>query len=205
MDEALRVILVGGTSHLGKTTAAQAIASMLGWKVASTDKLARHPGRPWQRPPFVVPPHVSDHYRNLVHDELIASVLAHYRSMLPTIETLVRSHAKDATAQHLVLEGSAILPEQARVLTTRNIAAVWLTGNDRLIQSRIYYESRYDTAGEWSRLMIDKFLERSRRFNRIIEEGVRQFRLPRVEVTEDMPAEQVAERVLAVARPSHPR
>jgi 2-phosphoglycerate kinase len=202
MDEALRVILVGGTSHLGKTTAAQSLASMLGWKVASTDKLARHPGRPWQRLPFVVPPHVSDHYRNLVADELIASVLAHYRSMWPTVENLARTHAKDAKAERLVLEGSAVLPEHASALRARNIAAVWLTGNDRLLQLRIYRESGYATADQWSKFMIDKFLERSRRFNKIILDGVREYRLPRVDVTEDMTAELVAQNILAAARPT---
>lgn len=42
-----RVILIGGASHTGKSTLAQALASHLGWNYRSTDKLARHPGRPW--------------------------------------------------------------------------------------------------------------------------------------------------------------
>ncbi len=42
-----RVILIGGSSHAGKSTLGQAIAAKLGWSYRSTDKLARHPGRPW--------------------------------------------------------------------------------------------------------------------------------------------------------------
>lgn len=42
-----RVILIGGSSHAGKSTLAQALAAELGWSYGSTDKRARHPGRPW--------------------------------------------------------------------------------------------------------------------------------------------------------------
>lgn len=40
-----RVILIGGSSHVGKSTLAQYQAAKLGWNYRSTDKLARHPGR----------------------------------------------------------------------------------------------------------------------------------------------------------------
>jgi 2-phosphoglycerate kinase len=42
----VRVLLIGGTSNVGKSTVAQAVAKKLGFEVLSTDKLARHPGRP---------------------------------------------------------------------------------------------------------------------------------------------------------------
>jgi 2-phosphoglycerate kinase len=42
-----RVILIGGSSHVGKSTLGQSLAAKLGWSYCSTDKLARHPGRPW--------------------------------------------------------------------------------------------------------------------------------------------------------------
>ena len=41
----LRVILIGGSSHVGKSTLAQSLASKLGWRYISTDSLARHPGQ----------------------------------------------------------------------------------------------------------------------------------------------------------------
>jgi hypothetical protein len=42
-----RVVLIGGTSNVGKSTLAQAVAERLGFEYLSTDGLARHPGRPW--------------------------------------------------------------------------------------------------------------------------------------------------------------
>ncbi len=42
-----RVILIGGSSHVDKSTLAQSLTAKLGWNYLSTDNLARHPGRPW--------------------------------------------------------------------------------------------------------------------------------------------------------------
>ena len=51
----LRVVLIGGTSHVGKSTASELLAGTLGWAHVSTDSLARHPGRPWKPAPEKVP------------------------------------------------------------------------------------------------------------------------------------------------------
>src|SRR5215468_118437 len=60
----LGVILIGGTSHTGKSTVAKRIAERLGAICVSTDSLARHPGRPWPAA-REVPPHVVEHYLQL--------------------------------------------------------------------------------------------------------------------------------------------
>ena len=70
----LRVILIGGSSNVGKSTIAQSMALKLGWSYLSTDSLARHPGRPWRVGQRAVPEHVVDHYRSLSVDELFTDV-----------------------------------------------------------------------------------------------------------------------------------
>ncbi|MEK1850498.1 MAG: hypothetical protein AAAC48_01095 [Phyllobacterium sp.] len=47
IDTNLRVILIGGSSNVGKSTVADALAEKLGRCCVSTDSLAKHPGRPW--------------------------------------------------------------------------------------------------------------------------------------------------------------
>ncbi|MEL7245323.1 MAG: 2-phosphoglycerate kinase, partial [Cyanobacteria bacterium J06573_2] len=47
INDKTRIILIGGSSHVGKSTLAQSLANKLNWNYISTDKLARHPGRPW--------------------------------------------------------------------------------------------------------------------------------------------------------------
>ncbi|MFJ3700749.1 MULTISPECIES: hypothetical protein [Streptomyces] len=89
----VRVVLIGGTSNVGKSAVAKAVADRLGFDCLSTDGRARHPGRPWRTPEREVPPHVAEHYGTLTVDELIRSVLDHYERLWPRIEALVTTRA----------------------------------------------------------------------------------------------------------------
>ena len=42
------VLVIGGTSHTGKSTLGHSLASDLGWRHLSNDAIARHPGRPFR-------------------------------------------------------------------------------------------------------------------------------------------------------------
>src|SRR5690349_13607300 len=101
INSALRVILLGGPSNVGKSTLAQALAARLGWACASTDRLARYPGRPWGH----VRPHVAQHYLSLSPEQLVDDVIRHYMSLRPAIQSLVAAHVADPAAECLVLEG----------------------------------------------------------------------------------------------------
>lgn len=59
-------LLIAGTPHYCKSTLARRVGAALQWPVTSTDELARHPGRPWPRPPELV----RKYYENL-SDETI--------------------------------------------------------------------------------------------------------------------------------------
>jgi 2-phosphoglycerate kinase len=192
MEFGQRVILIGGSSNVGKTALAAHFAKQFGWSHRSTDRLARHPGRPWQPKPFSVPPHVAEHYLGLSDEELITSVLTHYQNIWPLIENLVRDHAEGTSAATLVLEGSAIWPTNVSSLRLPRVSAIWLTAGDELFSSRIFHESRYREADERGKEMIDKFLERTRRFNRLMMKEVSGLGLPYIVVEEGMTVEEVA-------------
>jgi 2-phosphoglycerate kinase len=201
MDANLRVILIGGTSHVGKSTLARRLAERLGWDCRSTDLLARHPGRPWRPPGEDVPAHVAEYYLELTDEARLASVLAHYHNIWPLAEALVRRHAGDPSAEGLVLEGSALWPDLVAGLPLPSAAAVWLTGSVALIETRIRSESRYAEADTRGRAMIETFIERSRRFDRLMMGEVRRLGLAYVEVATDTDIEALADRCLATMRP----
>ena len=191
----LRVILIGGTSHTGKSTVAKRIAEKIGATTVSTDSLARHPGRPWPAG-REVPPHVVRHYLELGDRALITSVLTHYRNMWPLVEALVRKHSADH-AERLVLEGSAVLPENVAELRLRGVAAIWLTVDKQLLQARMYRESRYGERDARGRALIDKFLSRAVNFDQVMRSVTRKLGLPSIEITEDMSVDSVAVHCLA--------
>jgi 2-phosphoglycerate kinase len=191
-----RVILIGGTSNAGKSTLAAHLAARLGWTYVSTDTLARHPGRPWKRAPEVVPPHVAKHYLELSTDELIESVQAHYRRILPTSEALIRRHAEDAAAERLVLEGSALWPDLVAGLRVPGVAAVWLTAAPHFIAKRIHRESLYAEADARGRRMIDAFVARSQRYGADMAAELARLGLASVAIDEGPAVEGLADRCL---------
>ncbi|GAA1579576.1 MULTISPECIES: AAA family ATPase [Kribbella] len=151
----MRVLLIGGTSNVGKSTAAEVLAARLGFTYVSTDRLGRHPGRPWGD----VPAQVVEHYRSLTAEALVDALLAHYERMWPRIEELVTAHATDGPG--LVLEGSGVWPEYVRRLGTPYTAAVWLTASEQLLTDRIHRASDYVALPADRRRLVDKFLARS--------------------------------------------
>ncbi|WP_030737061.1 AAA family ATPase [Streptomyces griseus] len=194
----VRVVLIGGTSNTGKSTVAGRLAERLGFEHRSTDGLARHPGRPWRTPEHEVPPHVAEHYATSAPDELLASVLAHYERLWPRIEGLITDRARLGAAG-LVLEGSALLPERVARLTVPRTAAVWLTADDAVLRDRVRTAGRYARASEQERLLMDRFLARTHRFQTRTVEAVESLGLARLDVGGGRTVEELADAVMATA------
>ncbi len=191
-----RVMLIGGTSHAGKSSLAAELAARLGFEALSTDKLARHPGRPWRQGEAPIPPHVALHYSTLTPEALIASVSEHYGRMWPMVRELIERRAADSDAPGLVLEGSALLPERVAELRRDDVAALWLAADEPLIEARMRRESRFEAASPAERALIEAFLERTRRFQRLTMESVARLGLPRLDACEDEPIDALAGRAL---------
>jgi 2-phosphoglycerate kinase len=160
-DRKLRVILIGGSSNVGKSTVAAALADQIGWECKSTDSLARHPGRPWPQRNKKVPEHVEDHYLNLKAEELLESIILHHRRMSPIVAELIKSTVKNSSMKKLVLEGSALWPFIASHHNLREVHSVWLTASPETNRSRIHQSSAFVSADERGKSLITKFLERS--------------------------------------------
>ena len=173
VDSNLRVVLIGGTSHVGKSTLSESLAARLGWERVSTDTLARHPGRPWKPVPEKVPDHVAEHYLSLSVNELLEDVLHHYRvTVWPKVEAIVASHTDDASEAGVVLEGSALWPEFVTGLDFDGIAALWLTASDDVLRQRIHAGSMYRSKSSRERKLVDKFLERTLAYNSLMVDVV---------------------------------
>ena len=189
----LRVILIGGPSYAGKSTLAHSLALKLGWCHKSTDKFARHPGRPWKINQKDVP----EHYLSLSVDELIEDVLRHYiMNVWPAIESLVTSCLTDVSTDRLILEGSALWPESVATLDLDGVAAIWLTASNDLLQTRIHNASRFEEATTREKTMIQKFLERSHRYNERMMDGVNRLGLISIDVEATASVEELSNKCL---------
>ncbi|MZD07497.1 hypothetical protein GTW43_20770 [Streptomyces sp. SID5785] len=195
-------MLIGGTSHTGKSTAARAVADRLGFACLSTDGLARHPGRPWpteDRPQ--VPPHVAEHYTTLPADALLRSVLDHYERLWPRVEELITPYALTAgPARGLVLEGSALWPERVARLTLPRTAAVWLTARPAVLTSRMHTTSGYDGLPVAGRRLVDAFLGRTLRYRTAMLDAAGRLGLPLLDTAPARTPDRLAAAVLDAAR-----
>lgn len=194
MPGVMAVLLIGGSSHVGKSTLAQHLARRLGCSCVCTDYLARHPGRPWRTAPEVVPPHVAEYYLDLGLDEQMASVLAHYRSLRPRIEALIAGGGEG-----LVLEGSALLPDTDWP-TGPDISGLWITSGDDLMAGRIRSESGHAAGDARQQRMIDAFIARTLAFNRLMLDEVSRRQLPHLHIDRDLAIDELAEIALSVAK-----
>jgi 2-phosphoglycerate kinase len=179
-----RVILIGGSSHAGKSTLGRSLAEKLCWNYSSTDKLARHPGRPWITNGKAIPEHVAEHYRTLSIDALFLDVLSHYKqNVFSQIETIVDAHKSDLARECLILEGSALVPKFVSNLVKKNgVQAIWLTGSDQLLQNRILSESNFNNVGKDEHYLIQKFIARTLLYNQYIKQEVERLRLKSIKI-----------------------
>ena len=169
----VRVILIGGSSHVGKSTVANSLAVMLGWTQISTDGLARHPGRPWRPELEKVSDHVAKHYLSLSTAELLEDVLLHYQfNVWPKIEDIVATHLRNAPEAGVVLEGSAIWPDFVKGMKLDNVGALWLTSSEEVFRERILSESQCGCKSPKERAMVGKFLERTLAYDALMTEIV---------------------------------
>ena len=200
----VRVVLIGGTSHAGKSALGRQLAAGLGWEYLSTDKLARHPGRPWRDDGTAVPQHVVEHYATLPVEELLADVLRHYeQNVLPQVEALVRARVADRAGPGLVLEGSALWPEFAPRMLAEGAAALWLIAGEELLTRRLRAESRYAEKSAEERFLIDKFLQRTLAYNQRMADAVRGQGLLSVAVDEGEDLEGLARACLRAVASAH--
>ena len=135
-----KIILIGGTSHTGKSTLAKVIAAKLNGKYIATDSLARHPGRPWtNEKDKTVKHHVLEHYRSLSVPELMFDVIAHYRqNVVSQVENIIQTHLFGSPEEYLIIEGSAIYPSLvAGLAKTENVMGIWLIASHSLLKNRI--------------------------------------------------------------------
>ncbi|MFB6671904.1 hypothetical protein ACFCWG_05765 [Streptomyces sp. NPDC056390] len=194
----MRVVLIGGTSNVGKSTVAHVVAERLGFECLTTDGLARHPGRPWRTPEWEVPPHVAEHYGSLTVDELITSVLGHYDRLWPRIEELITTYAAEGQGRAgLVLEGSALRPVRVARLQVPRTAAVWLTTDDAVVRARVHAAGRYEAATEVERHLMDKFLARTERYQTLMIDALDRLGMDRIDAGGGRSAAELADSVLA--------
>ena len=160
-EVAPKVLLIGGTSHAGKSTVAGLLADQLGWDRLSTDQLARHPGRPWRNGESL-PQDVVRYYTESDTAVRLAQVVQHYtQNVYPIVSAIVASRLANPFDRGLVLEGSAVWPSEVASGLPQRCAVVYLVAEERALRDRIGRSAGYASRKAEERLLIDAFIARA--------------------------------------------
>ncbi|WP_370677085.1 hypothetical protein [Pleomorphomonas sp. PLEO] len=159
MSSPLQAILISGTSHVGKSTLAEKLAGRLKWAGMSTDKLGRHPGRPW----LGIPAPVAEFYARLSPETIHWFLKVHHENMWPAIRQRIEVE-RDA-GRPFVLEGAALRPEYIAPIVSDEIFGVLLHADDAFLRGRMRSAADYEQRDGAERGLIDAFIDRSLREN----------------------------------------
>ena len=187
MNDQPRGLLLLGTSHVGKSTSAVRIGEALAWPVTSTDKLGRHPGRPWMD----VSDAVIEYYLRLSDDTIHWFLLVHHQNMRFIVGETIKAARR--TGRGFVLEGAALRPEYLADWETEGLAAVCLWAEGAVVRERIKAAAEYSRRSDETQQAIEKFAERSVRENAAIAEAAERLGIRVVDVTDLTNADRLVE------------
>ena len=188
------LIFIFGTSHVGKTTLANNLGERLGWPIHSTDKMGRHPGRPW----LPIPEPVAEHYTRLSDDTIYWFLRVHQENLWPHIHQQIRDAARQATGS--IFEGSALRPEFLATLQIEDSVPVGLYADDAFLRDRMLAASNYQQQDAGQRLLIDKFITRSLRQNADFVEVATREGIPLLNAADEADIARHADRLVADLR-----
>lgn len=184
-------LLLLGTSHVGKSTCAHRIGSVLGWPVISTDRLGRHPGRPWMG----VPDPVMEFYLRLADDAIHWFLRVHHENMRPVIQGKLQALREEGGS--FVLEGAALRPEYCPDWAIGEALVICLHAEPRALRERIERESRHAQQDDRMKIAIDKFAERSIRENEAFIEAATRHGIPLMDVSDSNSADRLAKDLIS--------
>lgn len=175
----MAVVLIAGTSHVGKSTLADTLGRLTGAETASTDKMGRHPGRPWPKPRR----HVAEFFATLSPESILTLHRHHHENMWPLVEHLIQAALE--SGKHLVLEGAALRPEFLGRLQGA-VHPVCLHAPADLIRARICEGSDYSQRDAEHRKIIEAFLARSLSENDHHLEEAARYGIPCIDTSDDL-------------------
>jgi len=201
-----RVVLIGGPPYVGKSTVARCIAARYGYGCIGTDDIAKAAGSVYSAlaGKELDPMAGMDwraYFATTPVDVLLDHDAASRKRIWPAIDRIVRTHA--TWGDPLVMEGYALWPEQVMAAGFTATGAVWLSGDDRLLESRIRSNPGFYRGAADEEALIHNFTRRSSRYNERMLASAAECGATVMRVLPGQPANEMADRcVSALTRQS---
>jgi len=187
-----KVILIGGSPRVGKSTAAALLASKLLRPCISTDDIGEALQSVLDIGPMKGYPY-PDYYAMRTTQQLIDDIISYHKELEPAIASLVQKHA--AWGDPIVMEGWALYPELVRRIENEKVFSVWLIAGEGLLEQR----ARKSTSFSENETVVANYLARSHWHNKTMLEQCKAGNRNYIRVELGMTTEEIVEGILRLA------
>jgi 2-phosphoglycerate kinase len=156
-----KVILIGGSPMIGKSTIAISLAVKLLYSCISTDDI----GEILQTISAISPMHGQnylDYYTCTEKPKLIQDIIEYHKKIEPAIHKLIKIHS--TWGSPLIIEGWALYPNQF-LENDDNIFTVWLIADKHLLSNRLRKNIGFYIGAKEPEKMKENYLYRSEWYN----------------------------------------
>jgi len=160
-----KVILIGGSPRVGKSTAAALLASKLLRPCVSTDDIGLALQSVLDIDPMKGYPY-PDYYAMRTKQELIDDIIAYHKKLEPAIARLAEVHSQWGSP--IIMEGWALYPELVRRIENAQVFSVWLIAEPGLFESRMRRNSGFLEGATEPEKVIEGYLHRSQWHNQAL-------------------------------------
>jgi len=184
-----KVILIGGSPRVGKSTAAALLASKLVRPCISTDDI----GEALQSVLDISPMKgfdYPDYYVMRTKQELIEDIITYHRKLEPAIARLVETHSD--WGDPLIMEGWALYPELVRGIENGQVFSVWLIAAPGLLEQRVRESCSFGN----NERVVENYLARSEWHNNLLLEQCRAHNRNYIRVGEGMTPEEIVGEIM---------
>jgi 2-phosphoglycerate kinase len=165
-----KVIIIGGSPMIGKTTLAIEIASKYKYSCISTDDIGESLRAVINDKLFnpMLNTDYKDYYQNKTIDELINDCKIQHEKYHPSILAVINAHLN--WGHPIVIEGWNLYPEIIKSIKSEKICSIWLIASEELLKERLNNNKNFYKDAKNPELLKTNYLNRSLWHNKIIEE-----------------------------------
>ena len=193
-----KVILIGGSPMVGKSTVAALVASNLMFPCVSTDDI----GEALQTVSDINPMgsrDYLDYYAQSDTQRLIDDMIEYHQKLEPAIARLIDIHSD--WGNPLIMEGWALYPEPVGRINNEHVFSVWLIAEDGLLRKRMAMKKSFWQDAREPEKVIENYLYRSEWHNRKLLEQCKTEKQRYIVIGEDSTAEGIVKVILEMIKP----
>ncbi len=195
MYKGIKVILIGGSPMVGKTSLSMKLASKFEYNCISTDDVGQILRTVTKNHPMDGLDY-REYYIKKSLKELISDTTKLHKLAWPAIKLLIESHSTYGSP--LLVEGFALYPKLVNSIMNKKMKSIWLIGEKNIFENRLIKENNFYKGASNEEMLISKFCQRSIWHNNKIFKEVIKYKGDYIKVTKDLSKEQILKRVLKV-------